>query len=198
MTNNIEFYNNNAETLSEQYNSLDFKTVHKSWIEQLPAKGNILDVGSGSGRDVNYFAEHGFKVVAVEPAKHLLAQAKANYPNKNIIWIEDCLPNLKLVENIETQFDLILISAVWMHLPEDIQFQSLQALKDFLKPNGKLIITLRIGAFTDGREAHPISVELLKKQTEQLQLKLTQLDDTQDELKRADVYWQTVMIENNN
>ncbi|NVJ63025.1 MAG: hypothetical protein HWD84_02230, partial [Flavobacteriaceae bacterium] len=56
---NIHYYSKNAETLSQQYNSIGFEKVHRDWISEIPEKGFALDVGAGSGRDARYLAAKG-------------------------------------------------------------------------------------------------------------------------------------------
>ena len=53
----IPHYEQNANQLVAQYESLTFEDVHPSILDLLPASGaTILDVGAGSGRDAAWFA----------------------------------------------------------------------------------------------------------------------------------------------
>jgi protein-L-isoaspartate O-methyltransferase len=80
---NINFYNDNAEQLTEQYKSVQANVVHGSWAQLLlqfnESTKTALDIGAGSGRDASWLANHNFKVTAVEPANKLLTQAQINY-----------------------------------------------------------------------------------------------------------------------
>ena len=64
----IPHYDQNAEQLVSQYESLTFEHVHPALLDLLPPPGaTILDVGAGSGRDAAWFAAKGYDVVAAEP-----------------------------------------------------------------------------------------------------------------------------------
>jgi len=114
---NIDIYNRNAVSYSEQYDSVPFEQVHDQWLDsvELVSSGNALDIGSGSGRDAFALAQRGFDVVACEPAEKLLELAERNYPSPNITWLQDSLPSLNVIYNLDIKFDFILLSAVWMH-----------------------------------------------------------------------------------
>ncbi len=55
MSSTFHFYNQNAGSLAEQYDSTTFEQVHTSWQAFLPLVGDrVLDVGAGSGRDAKW------------------------------------------------------------------------------------------------------------------------------------------------
>ncbi len=93
------------------------------------------------------------------------------------------------------RFDLILVSAVWMHLTEKQRERTIRKLSNLLAPGGKLVITLRFGSFTDEREHHSVSAEALESLAKDYALmvryKSGRLADT---LGRGEVSWQTVVL----
>ncbi|MCG6323603.1 methyltransferase domain-containing protein, partial [Vibrio alginolyticus] len=110
------FYDRHADSFAKQYTSIQFEDVHASWRVFWPQAGDrVLDVGAGSGRDAKWMAEHGCEVVAIEPAQALLRLGKS-YCGDSVTWLEDALPKLEKTINLGFRFDLILVSAVWMHL----------------------------------------------------------------------------------
>lgn len=88
-----------------------------------------LDIGAGTDRDALYMAEQGLDVIAVEPIEELLAIAKT----ATVQWISDELPDLYCVEKLQIQFDLILLSAVWMHIPPAHRQRSLRKLTNLIR-----------------------------------------------------------------
>ncbi len=64
-----------------------------------------------------WFAAHGHEVVAVEPARRMREVAKSLHPDSRIRWLDDQLPALENVFRTGLTFDLIWLSAVWMHVP---------------------------------------------------------------------------------
>jgi SAM-dependent methyltransferase len=119
----VAWYNVAALTVTNQYESLNPERIHGWFLHFLPSASSlILDVGSGSGRDAAWLAGKGHRVVAVEPSDRMLSEAKRLHHHPNIQWIDDRLPGLDKVYQIGLSFDVILLSAVWMHVrPSDRQ-----------------------------------------------------------------------------
>jgi len=114
----IEFYNEHADSFNQQYLSQSAETVHGSWMDKyLPVSGQVLDVGAGIGRDAKWLAELGFDVIAVEPALGLRQHGQLLTDKLSVYWLDDILPELTQTYQLQTKFDLILLSAVWMHIP---------------------------------------------------------------------------------
>lgn len=97
---------------------------------------------------------------------------------------------------LQTKFDLILLSAVWMHIPASQRERSLRKLSSLLKPNGKLVISLRHGACHDERTMYKVSADELAQLASRFGLTYQLLTPEQqtDELGRGDVSWQTVLL----
>lgn len=195
MDNNINFYQQNKDSLIQQYDSVDFESVHQDWLAHIPSQGNVLDIGAGSGRDARYLSKLGLKVYAAEPALPLMLSAKENSVGHNIIWFQDELPALSEAKAIGTKFDLILLSAVWMHLSAEERKFSMQSISCLLNASGKLVITLRHGEFTDGRSSFPVSTDevIALAKYNGLRVLLT-TDMNNDQLGRGEVVWQTVVL----
>lgn len=198
--NNIRYYSEHAEQLAQDYDSVPFESVHKAWLPVLPEQGMALDVGAGSGRDARYLASKGLSVVAVEPADGIREKAQryrvTSPQGQPVHWLNDALPELAQVHKLQTKFDLILLSAVWMHVPESQRERAFRKLSSLLKPNGRLIISLRHGDCDDERTMYPVSADELAKLASQFGLTyqlLTPQAQT-DELGRGSVQWQTVLL----
>ncbi|SQH76712.1 conserved protein of unknown function, might belong to SAM-dependent methlyltransferase [Shewanella benthica] len=161
----------------------------------------ILDIGAGAGRDAKYLAEQGtasqaVQVYAVEPAQTLANLGKQLTSGLNVRWFQDSLPALDTVSRQEVGFDLILLSAVWMHIPVSQRARSIRKLANLLKPNGKLVISLRHGPSGDARKMHDVSIEELE--TLGPDVGLAVIDKTAmdtDKLGRPAVHWQTVVLQ---
>ncbi|MBA6326727.1 methyltransferase domain-containing protein [Colwellia sp. MB02u-6] len=208
-----QFYNENANKLAQQYLSKSFDEVHQSWSQLLPsviknAHARILDIGAGSGRDAKHIAQlaartHGtenkVQVVAVEPA-NLLAELGANQTTGlNVKWLTDSLPALNVITKQEVSFDLILLSAVWMHIPVGDRARSIRKLANLLKPGGKLVISLRHGQTIEDcneRKMHTVCANELKQLASDVGL-FIQLETPKesDKLGRDHVSWQTLVLQ---
>ncbi|WP_027697191.1 class I SAM-dependent methyltransferase [Vibrio litoralis] len=198
MSQTIAIYNENAAQFVEQYDSVTFESVHQSWQEYWPQSGsNVLDIGAGSGRDSRWFVNQGCSVVAVEPCDNLRQLGQQNSPD-SIQWFGDYLPDLVGVEALARQFDLILLSAVWMHIPVELRPASLKALAEQLNAQGKIVITLRHGDFDDGREGYDVSIKEIESLANQVGLVICQQSDSDDVLQRNSVIWETVVLSQQN
>jgi 2-polyprenyl-3-methyl-5-hydroxy-6-metoxy-1,4-benzoquinol methylase len=86
-------------------------------MRHLPAPpASVLDVGAGSGRDAAWLAGKGYSVLAVEPSATMREEAQGRHAVPSIVWMDDRLPSLDAVLRLGAAFDLILVSAVWMHV----------------------------------------------------------------------------------
>jgi len=154
-----EYYNNQVREISQQYLSVSFDDVHSAWSHHLPPifeknNANILDVGAGVGRDVKHIAEVAAQtqkggdtcqIYAVEPAEELMRVGQLTTQGQNVHWLQDSLPALDKITRLEISFDLILLSAVWMHVPASQRTRAIRKLANLLKPGGKIVISLKFG-----------------------------------------------------
>ena len=212
-----KFYNKNAKELAQQYLSKSFDEVHQGWHHLLPAiienpNARILDIGAGSGRDAKYIAQaavnkhgdkNGTQVFAVEPASILAELGARQTAELNVKWLTDSLPALNTITKQEVSFDLILLSAVWMHIPTGERARSIRKLANLLKPGGKLVISLRHSSNTAEaeqerkvRKMHTVCADELKQLAQDVGL-FTKLETQKenDKLGRDYVTWQTVVLQ---
>jgi SAM-dependent methyltransferase len=208
-----KFYNENANELAQQYLSKSFNEVHQSWHQLLPTilenpNARILDIGAGSGRDAKFIAKaainkhgdkNGTQVTAVEPANLLAELGTRQTAGLNVKWLTDSLPSLSIITKLEVSFDLILLSAVWMHIPKSDRARSIRKLANLLKPGGKLVISLRHGHTDEDREQrkmHTVCADELKQLATDVGL-FTQLETQKedDKLGRDHVSWQTLVLQ---
>lgn len=195
----MSLYHDKAEEFVYQYESVNAEEVHHQWLALLNniKPGKALDVGAGSGRDARFLTSRGFAVTAVEPADALRVLAEKLSQQLPIQWLSDLLPDLPKVQALQQQFDLVLLSAVWMHLSSDERHQALSVLCSLLAHDGLLVLTLRHGSFNDGRLSYPVTSADILAQVQQHQLLLTPVlvsDLVSDTLGRSDVAWQTVVL----
>jgi 2-polyprenyl-3-methyl-5-hydroxy-6-metoxy-1,4-benzoquinol methylase len=200
----MDLYNDKAADFFRQYEAVAATKVHRSWlglISQQP-QSRALDIGAGSGRDARFLASLGFRVTAVEPANVLREQAIAYgqqqpAPKHEIEWLADQLPNLTKVVGLQQSYDLVLLSAVWMHLTTQQRALTLPVLASLMAPDALLVLTLRHGDFSDGRQSYPVSADEILQLIQQHHLPMTATlvtDLEPDTLGRSDVLWQTVVL----
>lgn len=194
---NMRVYDARAEALERRFEEVSFEQVHgvwaQDWLPEVP--GDVLDVGAGSGRDARALAACGFRVLAAEPSTRLRGRAEGRSEDVRIEWIDDRLPELARVRELDRSFSLILVSAVWMHIPPAQRGQALEHLVCLLGSGGVLVISLRHGGFTDDRVAYPVSVgELEAWSASSEDVEVVAVHSTSDRLERAGVTWEVVVL----
>jgi 2-polyprenyl-3-methyl-5-hydroxy-6-metoxy-1,4-benzoquinol methylase len=208
-----KYYNENVAEISQQYLSVSFENVHAPWSKFLPKilnKSNVslLDVGAASGRDISYLYSQAIsqlgdenklgQFVAIEPSENLLELGKQLTKQQNIKWINDSLPALQKTHSLEISFDLILLSAVWMHIPISQRARALRKLTNLLKPGGIIVVSLKQGM--SEQEQHKRTMyDVSADEIENLALDLGLVCElmpqvTWDALNRDGVYWETLVL----
>ncbi len=142
-------YREKAEALAKQYEAVSFEEVHGDVLDLLPPPpARALDIGAGTGRDAAALAARGYRVTAVEPTDEFRAIGQSLHESAAIAWIDDALPHLP---NVPGSFDLILVSAVWMHLDADERKQAMARVAGMLRNGGVMVLSLRHGPIPPGR-----------------------------------------------
>lgn len=192
----VGVYDLEAESLAARYESKAFEEIHGEVVDLLPENaGLILDVGAGSGRDAAWFASQGHEVVAVEPAPRMRELAGSLHPNSRIRWLDDQLPSLENVFRTGLTFDLIWLSAVWMHVPPTSRQRAFRKLTTLLRPGGRIMMSLRQGPPPDGREMYATHTDELEKLARSHGLAVIRVTRANDRLGREGVTWQTAFLQ---
>lgn len=191
----LTWYDAHAPDLAKTYESLDAATLHAWLSDLLPRAGaTALDVGAGTGRDATWLASRGLEVVAAEPSKAMREEALGLRPESNVRWVDDALPGLPQTLRTGVRFDLILLSAVWMHVPEAQRAQAFHTLMTLLKPGGLLAITLRLGPAAEERGMHPVSEAEIERFTLAHGAFVERRVEARDRLDRGEVSWVQMAI----
>jgi SAM-dependent methyltransferase len=156
--NGTEGYGETADALVKHYESLSFADVHRETLHLIPATpSRVLDVGAGTGRDAAALAALGHTVVAVEPTPELRAHGQRLHRDAAIIWIDDALPDLDKVHERGERFDLVLLTAVWMHLDAGQRERAMARIAGLLQPGSLVTLLLRHGPVPVGRRMFEVS-----------------------------------------
>jgi 2-polyprenyl-3-methyl-5-hydroxy-6-metoxy-1,4-benzoquinol methylase len=153
-------YAEQVDELVERYEAMDFADKHEAVLHLLPeTPGRALDIGAGSGVDAAWLAQKGYRVAAVEPMNEFRSRAMALHPSPSIEWIDDSLPRLELILGRKQRFNLVMLTAVWMHLDQEERRLAMPNVASLLEPNGILLMSLRHGPVPKGRIMYEVSAE---------------------------------------
>jgi SAM-dependent methyltransferase len=150
----------------------------------------VVDIGAGTGRDAANFASLGHRVVAVEPTAEPRTRAASLHPSPAIEWLDDSLPDLAHLTARGQQFDVVMMTAVWMYLDEQQRGRAMPRVASLVRAGGVMILSLRYGPVPPGRRMFAVSVDetVFLAKRESLRLVLT-LETNTDNLRRPDVRW---------
>lgn len=195
-----EGYAERAGLLIDQWREISFSNHHRPVLHLVPeAPSRILDVGAGMGRDAAALAAMGHSVVAVEPVDELRNAAIGFFPNSNVVWLDDSLPELSLVCARAETFSAVMVNAVWMHLDEARRQRGMGVIANLLDEGGLLFISLRHGPIAMGRRMFDVSaVETIAlAESHQLELVLNVcVDSVQHANRISNVTWTRLAFRN--
>lgn len=196
----MAFYEEHASNLADGYEALTLEAAHPGLARIMATrhvgkKLRILDVGAGTGRDAAWFAAQKHEVVAVEPSEAMRTVAHRLHAAPAIDWRDDKLPDLSTLHEDGGTFDLIVVSAVWMHVRREDRKRALQSIMHLLKSDGMLYLTLRLGPEEPERAIYKVSLDDFKQTAAALGLQVQELETQTDLLGRPNIRWQALRID---
>jgi len=203
----IAFYDACAPELVSYY--AGGKAGADRWFGQAFPLGRfkrILDVGTGTGRDLCALLRGGYDAAGCEPSAGMRQQAEKLLDAAGLAsagrLFRDGLPELASFAG--DQFDGVLCYAVLMHVPDESLFGSVYSLKRVLRPGGRLLVSVparRAGIDQEtrrdakGRLFADLPPERLQLLLERVGFALLWQERTDDSLGRHDLFWSTMLFE---
>lgn len=179
-----------ADVLVEQYESVSFVEVHRDVLHLFPSTPSaILDIGAGSGRDAAALARLGHLVLAVEPTAEFRRLGQQLHADQDIEWVDDSLPELSVLRSRGRRFDLVLLTAVWMHLDEQQRALAMAGLVGVLTSEGRVVLSLRHGPVPVGRRMFDVSADETVALARDHGLDVVHLSERADPHGRPGVRW---------
>ena len=136
----LEIYNERASEYAQRYE--DFGSSEGSLLPHLFHSGEtVLDIGCGSGRDISFLLKLGIDAYGIEPSGGMIKQALTYHPELNARVFRGHLPDSIPTLPVE-RFSGILLSAILMHIPDELLFSTACTLRSLLREGGKLVISI--------------------------------------------------------
>ena len=153
----LAFYEANAEVYAAQTWDLDLVDLYEWFLAHVPHGGEVLDAGSGSGRDTAAFLRRGYRVTAFDAsARHdrphddywsarlAALSSEATGQPTHVLRFDEV--------SWRRQFDGVWAIASLLHVPEAELPDALNRLAQALKPGGVLFATFQEGMGTNVRD----------------------------------------------
>lgn len=123
--------------------------------------------------------------------------AMALHPSPHIEWLNDNLPGLASLQKRGETFDLIMLTAVWMHLDKAQRRQAMPNVASLTRPGGMVIMKIRHGPIPPGRRMFEVSPEetIALARTQDLEPILNVRTESSQELNHlAGVSWTNLVF----
>ena len=155
----LDYYATNAEETAKLYEASP-NSLASRFVSAFAAGGSILDIGCGSGRDLAELRRQGFQPYGVDGTVELVHAAQVLHPELHGLITHGLLPNLSVPFGGE--FDGVLCSAVLMHIDATEIFNSALSIKQCLKINGRLLISIPSQRADTGENERDVNGRLFK------------------------------------
>jgi len=183
-------YAEEADELAVRYETVTFEGVQRDVLHLIPTQPcRALDIGAGTGRDAAALARRGHRVTAIEPTAELRAHGQRLHADANIAWLDDSLPDLVRLRAVGSAFDLVMATAVWMHLDETERAAAMRSVAPLVAPGGQFLMSLRYGPVPPGRRMFAVPADEAIAQAAENGLSLIHRSDREDMKGRDDVRW---------
>ena len=181
--NTIDFYDRNAAAFHERTKNIDMRSQMDAFAALLPARAEILDAGCGPGRDLQKFAERGFRVTGCDASRAMVDMASQN-TGQTVHHL-----SFGQIEFIE-QFDGIWANASLLHVPAGEIDDAMRRLYRALRVNGVMYMSVKSGdgvrTTDDGRFFKDYSEASLRQLLARHKLELIAVESTAAHPKQLD------------
>lgn len=191
MRETLRYYATNATEYVRRTSQANLFGLYERFLPLLPSAAQILDIGCGSGRDMLAFKERGFDCLGIDPVAEFVKFSQE---------YSGCKAVLASVENMHfnQQFDGVWACASLLHLPRNRLPFALQNIKDALRSDGILFLSMQEGNsegfVPDGRYFSRYSSAELCSQVRSAGFTQLDLWTTTDTLSgREDLVWINIL-----
>jgi SAM-dependent methyltransferase len=123
--------------------------MQRLWKQFFELGAASADIGSGSGRDVDWLNRHGYPCVGYDASSGLLSEARKRFPKWR--FEQAALP---LLEGLDaSSYHNVVCETVLMHLPVGEVPAAVRSLLRLLVPGGTLYLSWRVSEGMDTRDA---------------------------------------------
>jgi SAM-dependent methyltransferase len=126
-------------------------------------RGQILELGCGTGRDARHFAREGYVVTAVDYSATAIERARRELDNPPHVRFrrQDALTALR--DTLSASLDAVYAHAVYMMLPEDELADAFREVRRVLHPGGLHLFAVRSTTDPIAGEGEEVSPDVRRR-----------------------------------
>ena len=125
----LSFYQKNAAQYFSETVDLDISSNRERFLNLIPNKGHILDLGCGSGRDSRFFLDNNYQVTSLDGSKEL-AKLASDFIGKSVV-----VQSFSELDYLQI-FDGIWACASLLHCPKLEMDSALKKIWLYVKYSG--------------------------------------------------------------
>ena len=190
--NTIEYYDSHADIYFSSTVEVDMSECCERFIKYLCADALIIDIGAGSGRDIKYFLDRGYKVEGLDASLEMCKLAsKFTGVDVKCQKIQEWNPNCC--------YHGIWANASLLHLTIEEVCDFVKRLPQYLNDGGVVYMSFKSGINTgidvEGRYFTNVTRnEICKMVNEDKQLSILDMWETYDNLRRQGFVWINLIL----
>ncbi|MET7684431.1 class I SAM-dependent methyltransferase [Streptomyces sp. NPDC005423] len=135
-----------ADSTWEYYNFPGLQRDAFNFSESLQTTGPVLDLGCGGGRDANFFASHGHRVIAADISQEMLREARSRIASFRDRKVDFACVDIRQLPFREKIFSGVWASGSLLHVPRADLLPSLRKIAKVLMPGGVAALSMKSGA----------------------------------------------------
>lgn len=139
----LNLYNKSSKKYADTWFSYkEMRPFLDKFMIFLKKGGLILDAGCGSGRDAEYIASHGFKVIGIDLSENMIKEAGKRVISKNVKLMK---MDMQKMDFDDGKFDGLISISSFLHIPKNENKGTMMEFKRVLKKGGIMFISLHEG-----------------------------------------------------
>ncbi|HRZ27110.1 MAG TPA: methyltransferase domain-containing protein [Spirochaetota bacterium] len=195
------YYSTHVKDTAELYGSNRGEGISRYFSTAFIPGTRILDIGSGTGRDLSILLSLGYDAYGVDASQEMADYSLSHTPALKERVRVGAIPSEKPL--YEKLFNGILCSAMLMHLPDELLFDAAFTIRNNLEKGGRLLLSVPLtrpgiddtGRLSDGRLFIIRPSEYYTLLFERIGFARISYHEDEDSLGRQGIRWAIMIFE---
>jgi 2-polyprenyl-3-methyl-5-hydroxy-6-metoxy-1,4-benzoquinol methylase len=193
--NTLNFYNSQSKELIKNYDNADMSKLHKLFLQYIKPESTVLDIGFGSGRDLQFLKENSYDIWGIDPSRKFVQNTQTKFSDISNHFIMNKVPFSTDQTTFKIKFDAIIMIAVWMHLKKEQYENVVNDIISMTEDKASVIISYSKGSRSeDQRYFEDVDLEYIIQLFTQHNFTLIRKTFTKDSLNRDALTWITIVF----